>query len=271
MSRREVYPNAPIVLAAIEVRHPADRPLGHSHLTSLSTSVGEVLPLPDEEAAMVTFEFQTGSDHQPVHKRTVTRVPRWTDRERRTALTVRPDGLVIETSRYRDYGQIRDLLELALRARAAVSAPAGVERIGLRYVDEIRVPADRAGGRPSWREWVDPSLIGPVHVGDGIGLTHAGGEGVSVFSGKGNNTIVLRYGSQDGYAVQSTPRLRRPLPPPGPLFKLDIDSFWQRGDDLPGFIPDFVLDRVDELHAPVIDLFESLISERLREEVLRRG
>jgi uncharacterized protein (TIGR04255 family) len=265
-----VYPNAPIVLVAIEIRHPADGPLGRSHRMQLSTSVRDVLPVPDE-ATTVTVELLAASDRQPAQRQMVTSVPRWTARDRRTALTVRPDGLVIETSRYRGYEQIRDLLELALRARAAVSAPAGVERIGLRYIDEIRVPSDRTDGRPSWQEWVDPSLLGPVHVADGIGLTPAGGEGISVFSGTGDKALVLRYGVQDGYAVQSTPQLRRPLPPPGPLFKLDIDSFWQSANEVPEFTVDFVLECADELHAPVSDLFESLISDRLREEVLRNG
>jgi uncharacterized protein (TIGR04255 family) len=53
------------------------------------------------------------------------------------------------------------------------------------------------------------------------------------------------------------------------LFKLDIDSFWRAANEVPEFTVDFVLDRADELHEPISDMFESLISDRLREEVLR--
>jgi uncharacterized protein (TIGR04255 family) len=270
VSKREVYPNALIVLVAIEIRHPTHGPLDRSQVLQLSTLIREVLPLPDE-VTMVTVELQAGPDRQPTQRQTVMSVPRWTTRDKRTALTIRGDGLVIETSRYHSYEQMRKLLDLALRARTAVSAPAGVERIGLRYIDEIRVPVDKTQGEPAWQEWVDPSLLGPVHIGADLGLTAAGGEGLAVFSGDGDKALVLRYGVQDDYAVQSTPQLRRPLPPPGPLFKLDIDSYWQPGNEVPEFTVDSILDCADELHEPVNGVFESLISDRLREEVLRRG
>lgn len=69
--------------------------------------------------------------------------------------------------------------------------------------------------------------------------------------------------------MQSTPDLRRPLPPPGPLFKLDIDSFWQAADEVPEFDVDLILRQADALHEPVRGVFESVITDRLREEVLR--
>ncbi|MFC2725538.1 MAG: TIGR04255 family protein, partial [Bifidobacterium dentium] len=68
----------------------------------------------------------------------------------------------------------------------------------------------------------------------------------------------------------STPQLRRPLPSPGPLFKLDIDSYWQP-DDIPVFDPNRILAIADKLHDPVRSMFEGLITNRLRNEVLRRG
>ncbi len=71
--------------------------------------------------------------------------------------------------------------------------------------------------------------------------------------------------------MQSTPELRRPLPPPGPLFKLDIDSYWQSDDEVPEFEKKGILAKTDELHEPVRGVFENLITDRLREEVLRHG
>ena len=89
------------------------------------------------------------------------------------------------------------------------------------------------------------------------------------FSGGSDHALVLRYGAQSDYAVQSTPDLRRPLPPPGPLFKLDIDSFWQAADEVPEFDAELILRQADALHEPVRGVFESVITDRLREEVLR--
>lgn len=268
MREREIYLNAPIVLMAVEVRHSLCEPLERRQVTQLSQSVSELLPLPGE-VNEVSFTLQAVPNGQRVQQQAISTVPRWSSRDKRTALTMRQDSLVIETTDYGSYDRVRELLDAALRARLAVVAPAGVDRIGLRYIDEIRVPPENGADTPAWREWVDPSLLGPAHIGSALDLVPAVNEGLVVFSSDNNRALVVRYGAQSDYAVPSTPELRRPLPPPGPLFKLDIDSFWQAGDAVPEFDSRFILDQADALHLPVRGVFESLITERLRREVLR--
>ena len=182
---------------------------------------------------------------------------------------MRQDALVLETTLYGRYERLRDLLELAIQVRAEISPPSGVDRIGLRYIDEIRVPTDNGDARITWSNWVDGSLLGPAHLGDKLGLAATASQGLTVFGGPEDRALVLRYGLQDDPAVASTPQLRRATPPPGPLFVLDIDSFWQPGADVPEMTAATVLGVVDQLHQPVREMFESLITERLREEVLR--
>lgn len=270
MREREIYQSAPIVLMAIEVRHPLCDPLDRKQVTDVSARIGHLLPLPSEMNE-VSVTVQAGPDGPPTQQQVVSSFPRWTSRDKRTAVSVRPDSLVIETTDYGNYDRMRELLDVVLRTRLAVAAPAGVERIGLRYIDEIRVPAENDGSVPAWDQWVDVSLLGPAHVGAELDLSPVVNEGVFVFSGGSDQALVLRYGAQSDYAVQSTPDLRRPLPPPGPLFKLDIDSFWQAADEVPEFDAEFILRRADALHVPVRGVFESVITERLREEVLRNG
>lgn len=268
MRDREIYPSAPIVLMAIEVRHPLCGPLERKQVTELSGWVKHLLPLPSEMNE-VSFTVQAGLEGPPAQQQVVSSFPRWTSRDKRTALSVRPDSLVIETTDYGSYERMRELLDIVLRARLAIAAPAGVERIGLRYIDEIRVPAENGSRVPAWEQWVDATLLGPAHVGAELSLVPVVNEGVFVFSGGSDHALVLRYGAQSDYAVQSTPDLRRPLPPPGPLFKLDIDSFWQAADEIPEFDVDLILRQSDALHEPVRGVFESVITDRLREEVLR--
>lgn len=267
---REIYPNAPIVLMAVEVRHPRCEPLDRKQVAELSARVRHLLPLPSEMNE-VSVTVQAGPDGPPIQQQVVSSFPRWTSRDKRTALSIRPDSLVIETTDYGSYDSVRALLDIALQARLAVAIPAGVERVGLRYIDEIRVPAENGGNIPVWEQWVDASLLGPTHIGAELGLVPDVNEGVFVFSGGSDHALVLRYGAQRDYAVQSTPDLRRPLPPPGPLFKLDIDSFWQAADEVPEFDSDFILSQTDALHEPVRGVFESVITNQLREEVLRNG
>ncbi|MDR0960056.1 MAG: TIGR04255 family protein [Propionibacteriaceae bacterium] len=268
MREREVYPNPPIVLMVAEVRHTACEPLDRKQVTRLSELVREELPLPGEE---VSYEVQFSSDGAPQPPYAVTTAPRWTTRDRRTALTIRQESLTVETTQYGSYERVRALLELSLRARIAVAPPAGLERVGLRYVDEIRVPTETGSGWPPWNEWVDSALLGPAGIGEDLGLEPAAYQGSVVFSSGDDRAIVLRYGAQENPVVQSTPDLRRPMPPPGPLFKLDIDSFWLPGSEVPEFASDSILACADSLHEPVRGVFESLITNRLREEVLRHG
>lgn len=269
MREREIYPSAPFVLMAVEVRHSRCEPLDRKQVAELSARIKYQLPLPSEMNE-VSVAVQAGPDGPPIQQQVVSSFPRWTSRDKRTALSVRPDSLVIETTDYGSYDRMRALFNIALQARLAVAAPAGVERIGLRYIDEIRVPAEN-DGLPAWGQWVDASLLGPAHIGTELRLVPVVNEGVFVFSGGSDHALVLRYGAQNDYAVQSTPDLRSPLPPPGPLFKLDIDSFWQAADEVPEFDTELILRQADALHEPVRGIFESVITDRLREEVLRNG
>jgi uncharacterized protein (TIGR04255 family) len=255
---------------AIEVRHPLCEPLDSKRVTDVSARIRHLLPLPSEMNE-VSVTVQAGTDSPPTQHQVVSRFPRWASRDKRTAVSIRPDSLVIETTDYGSYDRMRELLNVVLQARLAVAAPAGVERIGLRYIDEIRVPAESGSSMPTWEQWVDASLLGPTHVGADLDLVPVVNEGVLVFSGGIDHALVLRYGAQSDYAVQSTPDLRRPLPPPGPLFKLDIDSFWQAADEVPEFDVELILRQADALHEPVRGVFERVITDRLREEVMRNG
>ena len=268
MREREIYPSAPIILMAIEVRHPLGEPLDRKQVAEVSARIKQLLPLPSEMNE-VSITVQAGQDGPPTQQQVVSTFSRWTSRDKRTALSIRPESLVIETTDYGSYDRMRELLDIALQTRLAVAAPAGVERIGLRYIDEIRVPAENGGSAPDWDQWVDTSLLGPAHIGAELGLAPVVNEGVFVFSGGSDHALVLRYGAQSDYAVQSTPDLRRPLPPPGPLFKLDIDSVWQAADEVPEFDAELILRQADALHEPVRGVFKSVITDRLREEVLR--
>lgn len=52
---------------------------------------------------------------------------------------------------------------------------------------------------------------------------------------------------------------------------MDIDSFWAPSDGFPEFDIEMLLAMCDDLHAPVRSLFERLITDRLRKEVLRHA
>ena len=245
-------------------------PLDEKQSRIISEAVKETLPIRTEDVEQ-NLSFSAAPDgSMPQPQVSQTKALRWSSRDKRTVVTVRPDSISVETTKYRRYEDVRLLLEKSLTALADAIVPDGVTRIGLRYIDEIRVPSNDDSGIPRWDEWVDGSLLGPHDIEIGQGLLPVRNEGASAFSGGDSTRLVLRYGAQDTYVVGSTPQLRRPLPAPGPLFKLDIDSYWQP-EDIPAFAPARILAMADKLHGPVRSIFEGLITDKLRNEVLRRG
>jgi uncharacterized protein (TIGR04255 family) len=60
--------------------------------------------------------------------------------------------------------------------------------------------------------------------------------------------------------------------PTGSYFLIDIDSGWNAPvDDLPEFAVGEVLDVLDRLHAPVREVFERMITDKLRDHFKTPG
>jgi uncharacterized protein (TIGR04255 family) len=97
-----------------------------------------------------------------------------------TAVTFRRDAIAVETTRYVQYERFRDVAALAIGARQAVDPVDGVDRLGLRYIDEIRVP-DIGVAPVGWEPWVDASLLGPAAAGAKLGVAAAQLQGAVLF------------------------------------------------------------------------------------------
>lgn len=261
MMDREVYPSAPVVLVALEVRHPPADTMSAAAIARAKKILGGVTPLQEPQTISGFTITPAGPAPQPTET-----AQRFSSRDRSTAVTFRSGAVGVETTHYGRYEDLRKVVELALRAREAAGPVDGVLRVGLRYIDEIRAPAEN--GPLGWSEWVDQSLLGPAPLAAAHGLNASQWQGLVVFRGANDAQLLLRYGPGEGYAVDPGGELRRPAPAPGPFFLMDIDNFW-----VPEAVPDFnvaaLLQRCDDLHRPVRALFESLITEKLRKEVLR--
>jgi len=262
MTSREVYPNAPVVLVALELRHPAAEPLSRAAETKAKQLLSRVTPLARRAATL-----NVGAGPVPVPPEVET-APKFVSRDSTTAVTFQREALVVETTRYVRYERLRDIAATAIEARMAIEPVDGIDRVGLRYINEIRVP--EAGSAPAdWEPWVHPSLLGPASVGVELGVPAVQYQALMLFDNGPGRAIVARYGPREGYAVDPGGDLKRSTPPPGPYFLLDIDSFWTAQGETPEFEAQMLLSLCDELHAPVRDLFENLITPRLREKVLR--
>lgn len=262
------YPNQPVALALIEVRHPESAPLGHAATLALKTALRHHFPIHKTED-MTEVLFSLGPGMGPGAQRQVT-VPRFISRDRQSSVTFRVDAVVVETTRYPGWTEFKKLVAACLEARQDVAPLDGVERIGIRFIDEIRAPDSAA---PEWDLWVDPSLTGPKIETDDLKLHVQQQQSVVQYgSSVPGETLTLRYGAIHGLpAVQSAPNLvRLNVPDVGPYFLLDTDAAWTVTDgvDVPAFENAEILGTADRLHHPMKGLFERLITERLRKEVL---
>lgn len=265
MSGREIYPNASVVLVAFEARHPGVDTMSGPELAEAKRILSRRLPVM-RQATIATFQAVAGSPPGLATEQ----VPKFTSRDRTSAVTFGRESLVVETTAYERFEDFRQTIELAVDARSAAHPVDGVERVGLRYIDEIRVP-DVGPVDQTWAAWVDQSLLGPSVVGPRHGLFASEWQGIVQFDAGQSRSVVLRYGPREGYAVDPKGDLTRPGVPSGPFFLLDIDSFWMASSEIPEFSAPEIMHRVDELHAPVGQLFESLVTDKLRDEVLRIG
>jgi uncharacterized protein (TIGR04255 family) len=185
---------------------------------------------------------------------------------------VNPAAAVLETTVYEGYENFRALIEGAVTAVEAAVRPDGILRVGMRYIDEIRVPSitelpgDWSGYIDShFLATVDPALLAETK------LTPELWQGFVRYSTGVDSFLQVRYGPMDGYAVNPAGPTRRPnAPPPGPFFLLDSDSFWEPRDEVPEFSVQAVLDACDRLHPPTRSIFNAVSEPKLEEEVYSR-
>lgn len=266
MDEHEVYPNAPVVLVALEIRHPSADPLSRGDIAELKRWLAKRTPI------VRTNQVQTieivGGPAGNEQKLTVEEFPRLVNRQSTLSISYRQAAIVVETSLYPGWREFREAVVDAIAARASVAPVDGVERVGLRYIDEIRVPAGE--GETDWSQWMEPSVLGPKPTDD-IGLPLTQWQGVGIFGTQPGHMMVARYGPQVGSAINFTPELQRQKPiDTDAYFLVDIDSFWTPEIGTPELDQEKVLATCDDLHRPVRTVFEGLITNRLRDEVFRQ-
>jgi uncharacterized protein (TIGR04255 family) len=262
---REIYPNHPIVLVAVEARHPDAALLSPGERSEMKRLLGSSFPLP--QPVQNTRLTATGTAPPTIENEVV---PRFATRDQTTAVTFGTESVAVETTKHQRFEHLCDLLRITVEARQKVAPVDGLVRLGLRYVNEVRVP-DICDGATSWAEWVDASLLGPAVVGGQLGLVPEQWQGATVFGRGGGRQVTVRYGPREGFAVMPGGPLQRSTPPPGAFFLLDIDSYWVATGEVPEFTAEAIVELCSDLHEPVSRLFESLITDRLRREILRHA
>jgi uncharacterized protein (TIGR04255 family) len=260
---REVYPNAPLRLVAAEFRFPYAPKLASTEvLEELTTTLRPTFPLPTPTAMQVVMTTTIGGTSQSTGP-----VNRFLTKDRTASVTVSPTNIVIETTEYHEYEKFRPLLAICLAALGSVrGAIVGLERVGLRYVNEVRVP--NLSGAPDWTKYFASNLVAPLHLVQdrSVGVMQA----VVQTDPIDGMVTVFRFGALRGQVVAPGGPLRvAASPTDSPFFMLDIDNSWSSGESFDAFSVETALNICDRLHDPIDALFEAVISNELR-KIFRR-
>ncbi|BBX76147.1 TIGR04255 family protein [Mycobacterium shinjukuense] len=262
-----VQPNAPVALVTMEIRHPATDSLTESASRELKHLLIDHLPI-ERQAQDVSWGMTApGAAPTPIADRFV----RFTNRDNTVAASLKNQAIVVETTAYSSFETFTDIVLRVVDARAQVSSIVGLERIGLRYVLEIRVPAG-VDGRVDWRNWIDEQLLGPQRFAPG-GLFLTEWQGAVVYrEAQPGKSLVVRYGPGVGQALDPNYHLRRVTPAQtGPFFLMDIDSFWTPpSGSIPEYNRDALVSTFQDLYGPARVVFQEMITNRLKDELLRQ-
>jgi uncharacterized protein (TIGR04255 family) len=172
--------------------------------------------------------------------------------------------MTFETSAYRRFEELRDSIAAVLEVVDGLELEIVPRRAGLRYIDEIDEEQLPAPGE--WHRYIDPALSSALDHFETRPLEH---QSAALFEGGDGEQVVLRYGLMRQSAVDPTGPLVIESPPRGRYYLIDIDSAWLGSDEAKPLAA-WALEKLSVLHAPVRRLFESSITNELRNEVLRR-
>ncbi len=254
----EIYPNAPLAMVVFELRIP--------HTLSLATRPAQThvwealkghVPITQPEPAVQVTLGATGmmqTQQGPL---------RMLDRRRTLSVVVGAEVVVVESTGYRCFEEFREFLASVLAALPCEQI-AGFGRIGLRYINEIRIPGVT---RPDeWSHFIAPALLAGTQLAPS-GLTAQGGRTEAEYLGEDGMRVTMRYGSSSGRLVNAEGPMRTRTRETGPLFFIDLDSYWENPQDcdLPEFSGEAILAQTTRLREPIHELFETAINGRARD------
>jgi uncharacterized protein (TIGR04255 family) len=261
MGDGENFPNPPIRLVSFELRFPvrrrvATRPVWDAFEEAFAADLPsvELLVREDDDLQLPT------KSSDPVLRRTTAKRDR--------AVTLRYGAVTVEMTSYTSYEKLRACISAAVEALEAIPSALTVTRLGLRYINEVRVP--KIEGRiTDWTPYVSSSLLAAAHEHpSGLHTTWLQG-GLGFHAVEGDEHAFLAYGPLPNSSVEPDGVLRLE-DKRGPCFLLDIDSFLTGTTQSPvATTRQEVLGVVDRLHQLVRAVFSWSTTEKLREEVFR--
>lgn len=215
---REVFPNAPLALVTTEIRFTdSPRLRQQATLDAVALALEERFPLGTPNVTVNVGNLGPGVGPQVEHRVV------FTDTAKTESVTIAPSSFIYETTAYREFSDFRVGVTAVCEALLNVNVRPALLRVGLRYVNEVRVPEPITDVR-SWSKWVNNNVLGPSSVGPGDAAARTA-QGLVMFDlgdGKGLN---FQYAALDQAPIIQPQFLNRQQFDPGPFFVLDLDGY----------------------------------------------
>lgn len=262
--KREIFPSSPLALVAAEIRFTdAPRLRQEATLDSIAVALEDLLPLHAQQQEQTFKVDMTAGQHPQIESVTGRVMKNLVSTE---AATIFPDRLTFETTEYAEFDSFRNAVLACVRALTEAKVTPAIERVGLRYLDEIRTPSAPVANAREWDEWIDRRLVDQLYIGPpnaSIGRA----EGLVSYDLKNRRGLNFRYGALPRGAVVVPPNLiRRPFEQDVPFFVLDFDGF----EDFSGAAATLldeavVLKTLNAVHGPSGETFQNAITDKARE------
>ncbi len=256
---REVFAHPPIVMATAQALF-TDSPRLHQQETvnGIVAALSERFPISDQITGMRMQEAAPGTQPQMVpHQGLIMRNPDHTE-----AITLTSDSVTYETTAYRSYESFENGLMAAAQALVSMNVRPAVRRIGMRYINEVRVPEKVTDFR-GWSEWIDPALTATTAIGSADVPVRAV-QGAVAFDLGNNAGLTFGYAAlQEGSVINAQFLARSPIPP-GPSFVLDIDGYCEFKDVTLQLDTASLGEYMTAIHSHVGGAFQHAITDRAR-------
>ena len=254
---RELFPNAPLAFVTAEIRLAYEPEIiGQETRDHFATLVRHIAPVLDAEI----------QQSEPISQADGTEVTesvpalRASTENELTSIALTVQALTVETAEYVDFDSFSRIIDASVVALRAVAPQARVRRVGLRYIDEIRVPGVQHSR--DWLEWIAAPYVAPLTATPGYEVD--GINGAMAIPRDDDCQVFVRWGEIEASTVlnpDSPLKIRRPEP--SRLFVLDLDSAW--APDLTHPINDVDFNqRFADLHSPIGTIFMSTLTDNVK-------
>jgi len=260
-AHREVFPSSPLALVAAEVRLSDSARLRQPEvIDAISIALEPMLPVQDQ-FQQADFEVRPGA--APQIRQTPGRTFKNTSST--TVATLTSDRLSLETTAYSHFSEFREQLLTCCRALVEAGVTPAIRRIGLRYIDEIRLPEAGIANVRDWARWIDPSLLGQLALGPSDAEVLQA-EGAVVYRLGQDRGLNFRFAAlPQGAVVSPAALVRAPFDQNLPFFVLDLDGYKDfSGPDATLFSVDAVASTLDAVHGPSGATFQASITDDAR-------